>query len=96
MIGLILICLSFLAVAFGTVAHFRILAQLENAGVRVKYFANVWDSLRAYKTYRVLARDRGWPSWPSYCVFAGYLGLLLAGLSFFFGSPLLQIERWLK
>jgi hypothetical protein len=96
MLGLTLICVSFLALVLGTVAHFRILCQLESAGVRVKYFANIWDNLRAYKTYRDLAVDRRWPMWPSYAVFAVYVGVLLAGVSFFFGSPLLQIGRWLK
>jgi hypothetical protein len=96
MIGLTLICLSLSAVLFGTVVHFWILARLESAGVRVKYFANVGDSLRAYETYRHLARDLEWPLWPAYAVFAGYAGVLLAALAFFFDSPLLTIARRLK
>jgi len=96
MIGLTLICLSFLALLVGTAVHFWILARLESAGVRVKYFATVGDNLRAYKTYRDLARNQRWPLWPAYAVFAVYVGVLLAGLALFFDSPLLRIARWLK
>ena len=96
MIGLTLICLSLTALLVGTVVHFWILARLEEAGVRVKYFANVSDSLRAYHTYRQLAPIRRWPLWPSYAVFAVYIGVLFAGLTFFNDSPLLRIARWLK
>jgi hypothetical protein len=96
MIGLTLICLSLSALVFGTVVHFWILGRLESAGVRVKYFANVWDNFRAYKVYRDLAQAERWPLWPSYAVLAVYLGVLFAGLSLFFDSPLLRIARWLK
>jgi hypothetical protein len=96
MLGLILICLSVPALVFGTAVHFWILVRLESAGVRVKYFANVWDNFRCYRTYRDLARDRRWPLWPSYAVFAGFAGVLLAGLAFLIDPPLLTIARWLK
>ncbi len=96
MIGLILICISFLALLVGTVAHFRVLVRLESSGVSVKYFANVGDSLRAYKTYRHLAPHNGWPRWPSYVVFAGYVGVLLAGLAFFLDSPIPRIVKWFQ
>lgn len=96
MARLILICIAFSGAIFGTIVHFWILHRLENAGVRVKYFANVSDGLRAYKIYRDLAREQQWPLWPSYAVFSGYLAVLAAGLSFFFGSPLLDIAKWIK
>lgn len=96
MIGLVLSCLAIAAILFGTVVHFWILARLENAGVRVKYFANIADNVRAYTTYRNLARDQGWPLWPSYAVYAGFLGVLLAGLSLFFDSPFIGLARWLN
>lgn len=96
MIGLTLTCVALAAILFGTVAHFWILARLESAGVRVKYLANLGDNFRAYKTYRVLARDRRLPMWPFYGVFAVYVGVILAALGFFFDSPLPKIARWLK
>ncbi len=97
MTTVVLICLSLLALSFGTLVHFWILFRLESAGVRVKYFANVWDNFRAYKKYRHLARDRRWPVWPAYAVLTVYVGVLLAGLTFFaFDSPLSRIPFWLK
>ena len=96
MMGLILICLSLLAVLFGTAVHFWILARLEGAGIQVKYFANVGDSFRAYKMYRRLAQDQRWPLWPWFAVLSTYAGVLLAALAFFFDSPLPRILRWLK
>jgi len=96
MVGLVLICLSLPAVAIATAAHFRILAGLEQAGVRVKYFATPADSLRAYAAYRRLARDQRWPLWPAYAVFGGYVGVLLAGLALFLDSPLETIMRCLN
>lgn len=96
MIGLTLTWLALSAVLFGTVVHFWILARLESAGIKVKYFANVRDNVRAYKTYRRLAQGQRWPLWPSYAVLAVYVGVLFAGLAFFFDSPLLRIARWLK
>ena len=91
MIGILLIGLSFLSLAVGTVAHFQILSKLESNGVRVKYFANVWDNFRAYRIYRNLAKDRLWPTWPSYLVYSGYLGLLLFGLSFVFRITVVEV-----
>lgn len=96
MIGMTLICLSLVALVVGTVAHFSILARLDGAGIKVKYFANVWDNVRAYRKYRQLAPDQRWPMWPSYAVHAVYAGVLLAGLAFLLDSPLLTISRWLK
>jgi hypothetical protein len=96
MVGVSLICVSVVALVIGTVAHFSILARLEGAGHEVKYFANVWDNVRAYRKYRRLAPDQRWPMWPSYAVLAVYAGVLLAGLAFLLDSPVPRIARWLK
>ena len=68
--------MSLSAILLGTSVHFWILGRLERAGIKVRYFANAGDNLLAYKTYRHLARSKGWPLWPSYAVFAGYVGVL--------------------
>jgi hypothetical protein len=93
MIGIAFICLAFLAISLGTACHFWILAHLENAGIKVKYFANVNDSLHAYGTYRQLAEGQRWPLWPGYVVFAAHVGVLIAGLTFLVDSPLPTIAR---
>ena len=93
MIAFILLCASFVALSVGTVAHFRILAQLEQSGIEVKYFATVGDNLRAYKAYRNLGKQQSWPIWPVYAVFASYAGVIVAGLAFCLGSPISWIMK---
>jgi len=95
MLGVALICLSILMISFGTLLHFWILARLEAAGIRVKYFTNIGDDLRAYRAYRDFARGRGLRVWPSYVVLINYAGVLLALIAFLLDSPLPRIAEWL-
>lgn len=96
MLGLALICVSLATILVGTVAHFQVLARLESSGINIKYFANIGDGLRAYKIYRRLAPDRGWPRWPAYAVFVGYAGVVLAGLAFALDSPIPRILKLIR
>ena len=96
MIGFILLCVSFLALPIGTVAHFRILGQLERFGVEVKYCAYPWDNLRAYKAYRNIGKQQSWSVWPFYAVFASYAGVVFAGLVFLLDSPIFWIVKWFR
>lgn len=91
MLALLLFSLSFVAMMFGVVLHFWILAKLEGAGVDVKYFATLIDSFGAYKTYRLLATQKAWATWPLYMtVIAGYGGLLGACVSLLLSPSLLH------
>ena len=91
MVAVFLFSLSFVAIMIGTVLHFWILAKLESAGIKVKYFATVTDNFRAYKTYRSLASQKAWATWPPYMtVIAGYGGLLGACVSVLLSRSLLQ------
>lgn len=93
MVGLTLLCMAFVACGVGTLAHFSILGRLQNAHVSVKFFANVSDTLRAYKKYRDMARSEGWPIWLWYAALSSYVGLALAFLSYFFDSPVSRILK---
>jgi hypothetical protein len=57
------------ALVAGVVAsifYFWILFRLVRAGVRVKYFATIFDTARMFRTYCEMAPSRGWPLWPIY------------------------------
>lgn len=56
------------AAALATIIYYWILFKLVKAGVRVKYFATIFDSARMFRTYCEMAPSRGWPLWPLYAL----------------------------
>lgn len=59
---------ALVAAAVGNILYFWILFKLVRAGVRVKYFATIFDSARMFCTYCEMAVSRGWPLWPLYAL----------------------------
>lgn len=45
--------------------YFWIVRKLRTAGVRTKSFGTHHDLIQAFRTYRALARERGWQTWPT-------------------------------
>lgn len=86
-----LLALSFAAILLGTVTHYVVLRELERAHIPVKkYFANVPDHVRAYRTYARLAREKQWPLWPLWITMGAYLGLLVVALTLFLDHSLME------
>jgi len=66
-IGRHALTLFLLALLFGGLAcilGYRIMWCVSRAGVPVKVFATVFDTVRIFRVYRQLAPSRGWPLWP--------------------------------
>ncbi len=77
----VLICIVIFAMLLlGNMAHFRAMRILARYGVRGRYFAMLSNVLYMHKTYRLLARQNGWPLWPIYGTFVGFAGVTAGGI----------------
>jgi hypothetical protein len=94
MTAVILFTIAIPAVTIGTIAHFSILSRLEQSGFKVKYFAMAWESVRAYKTYAAVAREKHWSTWALYGLVAGIVGLVCGGIGMVLS--LAVIQSWIK
>lgn len=47
-----------------TVSYYSIVSRLKEVGIRTPMFRNVAGVLNAFQTYRRIAVERGWPTWP--------------------------------
>jgi len=77
-----------LALLFGCLAcilGYRVMWYLSRAGVPVKIFGSVFDTVRMFRQYKQLAPSRGWSRWPivGFWVFAAiaFVFGIAAGLS---------------
>ncbi len=74
-----------LCAGFGNGIYFWIAARVSREGIPVKRFLTPFDMADMFRTYRELARTRGWSSWPTYAFwFAGGTAIVL----FLVGFPL--------
>ncbi len=60
----VLFALGLLAAALATVLYYRVMWYVSRAGLPVKVFSSVLDTLRMFRLYKHLAPSRGWPLWP--------------------------------
>jgi hypothetical protein len=91
----LLLGVSILVILAGLPAHFIILSKLSDAGVEIKCFAHVQDTLRAYSAYSRLAKEHGWSLWPVYACYSAYAALLGAVASLALRPSMLEtIFRW--
>jgi len=68
-----------------SVAYYRIVARLKKAGIRTPMFRNVQGVLRTFETYRRLAPEQSWPTWPVKAYwFALAIGAMIVMSVYFF------------
>jgi hypothetical protein len=47
-----------------TFAYYWVVAKLKREGIRTPMFGNVRGLLKTFETYRRLAPEQSWPTWP--------------------------------
>ena len=95
MASLILFGVSIILILMGLPAHFVILSKLSEAGIEVKYFAHLGDTLRSYSAYARLAKERQWSLWPVRACYAAYVGLLGAVVALVLNPSMLDaLFKW--
>jgi hypothetical protein len=68
----------------GTVIYFRIVGMLNSRGVTVDPLITPWGLISTLETYKGLAREMKWPTWPTAVFWSALSGMFITGIALFF------------